>query len=104
MATFAEVWGNRQRVVQGISIAMVLLFAFYLGIIEPMNQLHSVATSRATGLGAPVRPYYDTTTPPSRETLMQSSGSVAMGVVAGIPGRAIGGKIGGMGQNSAAEM
>src|SRR3954471_24887452 len=101
MATFAAVWGNRQRVVQGISIGTVLLLAFYLGIIAPMDQLHSVATSNATALGAPAQHYYDRTTSLTRETLIRSSGSAATGVVAGIPGGVIAGKMGGSDHNPA---
>lgn len=86
MATLAAVWGNRQRLLRVVTMSTVLLLALYLGLITPMNEKRSVASSRATGLAATHNYYSPPAAAPSNLLSRTSSGSVVAGIVGGVPG------------------
>jgi hypothetical protein len=88
MTTLTAVWGNRQRLVRAVSIGAILVLALYWGLIAPMNQPWSGASSKTTGMGVATSDYSEQRAagPRNHQILAYSGSGVIGGVIGGIPG------------------
>ena len=85
-------------------MSVMLLMALYLGLINPLSEKHSVATSKSTGSAAVTNDYYSSPKAEAHDRLVRSiSGNLVTGVVGGVPGGVAAGKLGGLNKEESSQ-